>query len=70
MDGRDLARREISILGSFAYSEDEFAQAVQTVGLVDERWVQAASLDEGDVVFRRLMESSESAVRTVLVPSL
>ena len=70
VDGRDLARREISVLGSFAYSEDEFAQAVQTVGLVDERWVQAASLDEGDVVFRRLMESSESAVRTALVPSL
>jgi threonine dehydrogenase-like Zn-dependent dehydrogenase len=69
LDGRDLARREITVIGSFAYVKDEFELAVQTVGLLDERWVEAASLDEGDSVFRRLMGSSEAAVRTALVSS-
>jgi threonine dehydrogenase-like Zn-dependent dehydrogenase len=67
IDGRDLARREISVLGSFAYREDEFAKAVETVGLVDERWVEAVPLNDGDSTFRRLMESSGAAVRTALV---
>jgi threonine dehydrogenase-like Zn-dependent dehydrogenase len=69
LDGRDLARREISVLGSFAYVKNEFELAVQTAGLLDERWVEAVPLDEGDSVFRRLMGSSEAAVRTALVPS-
>jgi len=69
IDGRDLARREISFLGSFAYIEDEFVKAVHTVGLVDERWVEAVPLDESDSVFRRLMESPGAAVRTALVSS-
>jgi threonine dehydrogenase-like Zn-dependent dehydrogenase len=69
IDGRDLARREISVLGSFAYIEDEFVKAVHTVGLVDERWVEAVPLDESDSVFRRLMESPGAAVRTALVSS-
>jgi threonine dehydrogenase-like Zn-dependent dehydrogenase len=69
VDGRDLARREISVLGSFAYLKNEFELAVQTVGLVDERWVEAVPLDEGDSVFLRLMGSSDAAVRTALVSS-
>ena len=70
IDGRDLARREISVIGSFAYVDDAFALAVQTVGLVDERWVNAVPLEEGERIFHQLMESPDAYVRTALVPSL
>lgn len=70
IDGRDLARREISILGSFAYTESDFAKAVQTVGLVNERLVNGVPLDDGDSVFERLMSSPDAYVRTALMPSL
>jgi threonine dehydrogenase-like Zn-dependent dehydrogenase len=70
IDGRDLARREISVLGSFAYRDSDFAKAVQTVGLLDEHWVNAVPLNDGDRVFHRLMESPDEFVRTALVPSL
>ena len=61
IDGRDLARREISVLGSFAYVNDAFARAVQSVGLVDERWVNAVPLDDvGERIFHRLMESPDA----------
>lgn len=69
IDGRDLARREISVLGSFAYVDDAFAKAVQTVGLVDERWVNAVPLDDGERIFHQLMESPDAYVRTALIPS-
>jgi threonine dehydrogenase-like Zn-dependent dehydrogenase len=70
IDGRDLARREIAILGSFAYVDDDFSEAVRSVGLVDERWVSTVPLDDGARVFKRLMESPDAFVRTALVPSL
>jgi threonine dehydrogenase-like Zn-dependent dehydrogenase len=69
IDGRDIVRREISVVGSFAYTDEEFARAVATITLVSEQWVEGVPLAEGARAFQSLMVSTHPAVRTVLVPA-
>lgn len=69
IDGRDIVRREVTVVGSFAYTDEQFARAVATITLASEQWVEGVPLAEGAQAFHSLMASTHPAVRTVLVPS-
>jgi 2-desacetyl-2-hydroxyethyl bacteriochlorophyllide A dehydrogenase len=67
----DMIRREITAKGSFAYSPQNFADALQL--LVDGKvrlspWVVEASLEEGDSWFKRLIDEPGNVSKVLLVP--
>lgn len=71
MPAADIIRREISVKGSFAYSPDNFAQALQL--LTDNRvglgsWIIEAPLEEGGQWFDRLIEKPGNVSKVLLVP--
>jgi threonine dehydrogenase-like Zn-dependent dehydrogenase len=68
-DALDLIRMEKRIVGSFAYSSQEFGDAVFLAAEVDLHWAASFDLGEGAEIFRELMEGRTDIVKALLRPA-
>jgi threonine dehydrogenase-like Zn-dependent dehydrogenase len=67
-DASALVRGEKRVLGSFAYGDDEFAQATALVRDWDLTWAAGYPLAEGAEIFTSLMNGGLHPVKAVLRP--
>lgn len=67
-DAFDLTRAEKRVIGSFAYSHEDFADAVALAPQVDLSWATSFRLDEGPTVFGELMAGRTDVVKALLRP--
>ncbi|MCW2912697.1 MAG: hypothetical protein JWN52_765 [Actinomycetia bacterium] len=67
-DATDLVRSEKRVLGSFGYTPDEFAKAVELAGQWDLSWVDTFPLAEGASVFTALMQGGTDPIKALLTP--
>jgi threonine dehydrogenase-like Zn-dependent dehydrogenase len=67
-DSVDLIRAEKRVLGSFAYTDGEFAQAVELAMRWDLGWADSFPLAEGAAVFTDLMNGGTEPVKALLRP--
>jgi threonine dehydrogenase-like Zn-dependent dehydrogenase len=65
-DGSDLVRSEKRVVGSFAYSPDDFAAAVSLAPRLDLGWATAIPLEESQRTFMRLAEGASDPVKAVI----
>ena len=68
-DALDLIRMEKRIIGSFAYSSQDFGDTVVLAGEVDLHWATSFDLGEGTGIFRELMEGRTDVVKALLRPA-
>jgi threonine dehydrogenase-like Zn-dependent dehydrogenase len=67
-DSTDLVRMEKRVLGSFAYSDDEFVVAMRAAGRFDLRWAESFGLAEGPTIFGELMNGRTDVIKALLRP--
>jgi threonine dehydrogenase-like Zn-dependent dehydrogenase len=67
-DANDLVRFEKRVLGSFAYTPDDFAAAVAMASQVDLSWGTDVPMGQADVVFMELAGGRTDIVKAVLRP--
>jgi len=67
-DASALVRSEKRVLGSFAYRDEEFAQATTMIREWDLAWAAGYPLAEGAEVFTELMNGSLHPVKALLYP--
>lgn len=67
-DASALVRTEKRVLGSFAYSDEEFAQATGMIQEWDLAWAASYPLAEGVEVFTELMNGGVHPVKALLQP--
>jgi threonine dehydrogenase-like Zn-dependent dehydrogenase len=67
-DANALIRAEKRVLGSFAYSDQEFGQAAELLRGWDLSWTSQYPLAEGAEIFTRLMNGGLQPVKAVLQP--
>lgn len=68
VDARDMIRQEKKVVGSFAYTDDEFAEAIELAADVDLDWYDTFPLGAGARVFTELMDGRSDVVKAVLLP--
>ncbi|WP_238007098.1 alcohol dehydrogenase catalytic domain-containing protein [Dactylosporangium sp. AC04546] len=68
VDCRAMIREEKAVLGSFCYTDAEFAAAVPLAAGLDERWLELRDLGDGVAVFEELMRGPSARIKTMLVP--
>jgi threonine dehydrogenase-like Zn-dependent dehydrogenase len=68
-DALDVIRMEKRIIGSFAYSREDFGDAVLLAAEVDLNWAASFDLGEGAEIFRELMEGRTDIVKALLRPA-
>ncbi len=68
LDGNALVRGEQRILGSFAYTPDEFAEALLIAGDLDLSWATPVRLADARDTFYSLANGERGIVKAVLVP--
>lgn len=68
-DATDLIRMEKSVRGSFAYTHDDFVNAIELAGRVQLDWTTNIPLDEGAKVFHELAAGRTDIVKALLRPS-
>ena len=68
VSGHDVVRSERRILGSFAYTPTDFAQAVDMAERLDLTWTTDVPLERSDAVFRSLADGATEIVKAVIVP--
>lgn len=68
-DATDLIRMEKTVRGSFAYTRDDFVDAIELARHVDLDWTTNVSLDEGARVFHELAAGRTDIVKAILRPS-
>ena len=61
-------RAEKRVLGSFAYTDEDFDRAAGLLGGWDLSWASAYPLADGAEVFTRLMNGSPEPVKALLQP--
>lgn len=66
--GNLLVRFERRVLGSFAYTPQEFARAIDTAPDLDLTWASAVPLSESAEAFMRLAGGDTSVLKAVVVP--
>ena len=67
-DAKDLIRMEKKVVGSFAYSDRDFAAAIEIAPSVDLTWATDFPLREGADIFTQLMNGRSDVVKAVLRP--
>ena len=67
-DALELIRQEKRVLGSFAYSDAEFADAIEFAAVCPLDWIESAALDDGARIFTELMNGRTDIVKAVLRP--
>ncbi len=65
-DGNDLVRAEKRVLGSFAYTPEDFAEAIRLASAVDLSWATAVPLRTASETFMQLAEGRTDIVKAVL----
>lgn len=68
LDANALVRDEKQILGSFAYTDAEFGEAVRRTGDLDLSWATSVPLEESAAVFLDLAAGRSDIVRAVIRP--
>lgn len=67
----DLVRKEVSLLGSYSYTDEDFNQSVQQLiaGNINmEHWVDHRHLSEGPQAFQALIEGQLNVSKIILKP--
>lgn len=67
-DAQALVRTGKRILGSFAYNDNEFAEAVRLAGSVPLDWVDTFPLSDGERIFSELLAGRTDIVKALLFP--
>ena len=67
-DGNALIRSEKRVLGSFAYSDEEFARATELLRNWDLSWTSHYPLADGAEIFTGLMNGGLDPVKALLLP--
>ncbi|MGI5240410.1 alcohol dehydrogenase catalytic domain-containing protein [Dactylosporangium sp. CA-139066] len=67
-DCRAMIRGEKAVLGSFCYTDAEFAAAAPLAAALDEDWLELRDLADGVEVFEALMRGPSARIKTMLVP--
>src|SRR5437763_817205 len=67
-DAAALARSEKRVIGSFAYSDQEFAEAASLLPGWDLAWASRYPLAAGAQIFTELMDGASDPVKAVLQP--
>jgi threonine dehydrogenase-like Zn-dependent dehydrogenase len=67
-DANALIRSEKRVLGSFAYSDEEFARAAQLLRSWDLSWTSHYPLTDGADIFTSLMNGGLDPVKALLLP--
>jgi len=67
-DANALIRSEKRVLGSFAYRDEEFAQATERVGGWDLSWAAGYPLDAAAGIFTDLMNGGLDPLKALLLP--
>ena len=67
-DANALIRAEKRVLGSFAYSDEEFGQAAELLRGWDLSWTSQYPLTDGAEIFTGLMNGALQPVKALLVP--
>jgi threonine dehydrogenase-like Zn-dependent dehydrogenase len=67
-DGTDLVRGEKRVVGSFAYTPADFAEAVAAAGSLDLSWTTPVPLEQADRTFLALAGGETDIVRAVVRP--
>lgn len=67
VDGLDLTRRELRVLGTFAYADRDFRAALELLPALQVDWTTTAPLHEGIDVFMELVDGPGAATKTLLV---
>ncbi len=67
-DAAGLVRGEKRVLGSFAYSDDEFTATAQRLGEWDLSWADQYPLRAGAEVFTALMNGAPHPIKALLTP--
>lgn len=67
-DGNALIRSEKRVLGSFAYSDEEFARATELLRNWDLSWTSHYPLTDGAEIFTGLMNGGLDPVKALLLP--
>jgi threonine dehydrogenase-like Zn-dependent dehydrogenase len=65
-DGNDLVRNEKRVQGSFAYTDAEFAQALELAMQVDLGWATAVPFADAETTFLQLADGRTDLVKAVL----
>ena len=65
-DGNDLVRSEKRVLGSFAYTEEDFAEAIRLASVVDLSWATSLPMAEAETVFMQLAQGRADIIKAVL----
>ncbi|MGV3713101.1 MAG: zinc-dependent alcohol dehydrogenase [Pseudolysinimonas sp.] len=68
IDVRALIRTERSVLTSFCYRDDDFADAVRVAATVDAGWVELVPLEDGPAAFTALMNGRTEITKVALQP--
>ncbi len=67
-DGAGLVRGEKRVLGSFAYTDEEFAATAQHLAGWDVSWTDSYPLADGAEIFTALMNGAPQPVKALLTP--
>jgi threonine dehydrogenase-like Zn-dependent dehydrogenase len=65
-DGNDLVRNEKRVQGSFAYTDAEFAQALELAMQVDLTWATPIPFEDADTTFGQLADGRTDLAKAVL----
>jgi threonine dehydrogenase-like Zn-dependent dehydrogenase len=68
LDGNAVVRQEKRVTGSFAYTDDEFAEAIRMSTLTDLGWTTSVDLEDSAPVFMDLARGRSDIVRAVIRP--
>lgn len=65
-DGNGLVRGEKRVVGSFAYSPEDFALAVSLASSLDLGWATAIAMEDSQRIFMQLAEGAQDPVKAVI----
>ncbi len=68
VSGHTLIRGEHSIIGSFAYTDADFAEAVELAPTLDLSWTSPVALSKAAAAFLELADGATEQVKVVVVP--
>ena len=68
-DSRDLIRTEKRVLGTFAYTDAEFEEAIGLAEGLDLSWGETFPLSKGPEIFTELMNGRTDVIKAVLRPN-
>ena len=65
-DGNGLVRGEKRVVGSFAYSPEDFADAVRLASSLDLGWATAIAMEDSQRIFMELADGAQDPVKAVI----